>query len=84
MFRGHTETVTSIAFSADGGMLASASYDRSVKLWDAETGAELRTLVGHANRVQTVVFSPDGHWLASAGTDRTIKIWPVGPPLARR
>ncbi|MDZ4783393.1 MAG: WD40 repeat domain-containing protein [Planctomycetia bacterium] len=64
-----------MTFSSDGARLASASDDRTIKLWDAETGAELRTLTGHADWVMSVTFSPDGTWLASASKDRTIKLW---------
>jgi WD40 repeat protein len=74
---GHTLSVDGIAFSPDGRALASGSADNTVKLWDAATGRELRSLTGHANHVTTVVFSPDGRLLASGGLDRTVKVWDV-------
>jgi WD40 repeat protein/tRNA A-37 threonylcarbamoyl transferase component Bud32 len=65
--RGHTGPVHSVAFSPDGQRLASASWDRTVKLWEVATGKELLTLKGHTGVVSSVAFSPDGQRLASGG-----------------
>ena len=71
----HGNQVDDIVFSPDGSRLASASHDNTIRLWDAETAEELRTIKGHSNYVTSVSFSPDGQFLASASWDRTIKLW---------
>jgi len=64
-----------VAFSPDGRRIASASYDRTVKVWDAGSGQETLTLKGHTGSVEDVTFSPDGRRIASASADGTVKIW---------
>ena len=75
--RGHSNTVTCITISPDGQTLASGSRDRTIKLWNLATGAEIRTLTGHENNVTSVTFSPDGKALVSGSEDHTMKIWRV-------
>ncbi|RYO39209.1 Vegetative incompatibility protein [Alternaria arborescens] len=72
---GHSDDVNSVAFSHDSTRLASASYDNTVKIWDASTGACLHTLEGHSSSVRSVAFSHDSTRLASASSDRTVKMW---------
>src|SRR5262249_29953805 len=57
--RGHTDAVTSVAFSPDGQRLASASHDKTVKVWESGTGKQLLTMRGHAHWVTGVAFSLD-------------------------
>src|SRR5262249_6057365 len=73
--RGHTRTVHCVAFSADGQRIASASEDRTIKVWDAHAGQELLSLKGHGDGVTSVAFSPDGKRLASTSADRTARVW---------
>ena len=72
---GHKDCIYSVAWSPDGKLLASGSYDKMVKLWDADTGQEVKNLQDHIDAVFAVAFSPDGKHLASGSQDRSVKIW---------
>jgi len=74
---GHSNLVYAVAFSLDSKLLASASH-KTIKLWDAGSGAALQTLEGHSISVNAVAFSPDGKLLASASRDRIVKLWNAG------
>ncbi|MBD2132961.1 hypothetical protein H6F47_11110 [Sphaerospermopsis sp. FACHB-1094] len=73
---GHSNLVTSVAYSPDGKTLASGG-DKTIKLWAVKTGNLLQTFTGHSNLVTSVAYSPDGKTLASASNDNTIKLWAV-------
>lgn len=73
---GHSGPIYSIAFNPKGDILASASEDQSVKLWDVETKREIRTLAGDG-RIVSVAFSPDGKLLASSSDNGAIRVWEV-------
>ena len=74
---GHRAEVWSVSFSPNGQLLASASADRTVRLWRIEDGTEVKIFQGHEAAVLSVSFSSDGNQLASASEDRTIKLWRV-------
>ena len=73
----HTGSANAVAFSPDGQFLASASSDRTVKIWRITDGALVRTLTGFFDTVTSVAFSHDGEELAAGSIDRNIKIWNV-------
>ena len=72
---GHQNTISQIKYSPDGKLIASAGWDNSIKLWDAENGKLMATLTGHTDGVNSIAFSPDGQTLVSGSEDKTIKIW---------
>ena len=67
--------MTSLAVNRGGTLLASASFDKTVRLWELPGGKPGRVLRGHTDRVRAVAFSPDGKTLASAGSDQTVRLW---------
>ena len=74
---GHDETVTSIAFSPDGEILASGSNDKTVRFWDVKTGQLIRTLNGHEDEVKAIAFFPNGKILVSVTWNGFIRFWNV-------
>ena len=72
--RGHTKSITAVAFAPDGATFASSSKDETVRLWRSSTGEELHT-IHHDFEVYSVAFSPDGKYIVSGSRDRTIRVW---------
>lgn len=82
IIRGYSGPVYPAEFSPDGQHIVSA-WGKTIKVWDAATGAEVMNLHGHEALVISAMFSPDGKRIVSAGNDKTIKIWDAatGTPL---
>jgi WD40 repeat protein len=75
--RGHDDAVGEVAFSDDGELVATASHDRTARVWDSSTGEEVAVLPGHTHRVRTVAFTPDGSRLVTGSSDATVRVWSV-------
>ena len=75
VLRGHNNNVTDLAWSPDSALLASASLDNTVIVWDAATGHRIKTLAGHESYVKGVAWDPVGTFLASQADDRSVRLW---------
>src|SRR5437870_1393893 len=71
----HGNHISSLAYSPDGKVLASAGYDNAVRIWDPATGKELRKLGGSYNPLSSVSFSPDGKTIVAGSYDNVIRFW---------
>jgi cytochrome c len=76
VLEGHTAPIVALAVSPDGAMLASASWDQTIRLWPLAGGAP-RVLEGHTQNVNGVAFAPDGRTLVSVSYDQSVRIWPL-------
>lgn len=74
---GHQQLITQVLFSPDGHFIASASNDKSVKLWEGFNGQFLCSFRSHVGAVYQITWSPDSRMVASASKDSTVKIWSV-------
>eukprot|EP00375_Theileria_parva_P001249 XP_763920.1 hypothetical protein [Theileria parva strain Muguga] len=72
---GHQQLINHVSFSSNGRYFASASFDKSIRIWCGITGKYLRTLRGHIGRVYRVAWSCRGNYLVSASSDSTLKLW---------
>jgi WD40 repeat protein len=75
VLRGHRDQVLSAAFSPDGKQIATASRDKSVRIWDARTAQQIAMLPGHEREVYSVSFSRDGTRIVTASVDKTARLW---------
>jgi WD40 repeat protein len=75
--KGHELAVVAAAVSPDSNYIATASKDKSAKLWEISSGREIRSFLGHELTVTSVEFSPDGKLLFTASYDKTIRIWDI-------
>lgn len=75
---GHSHWVRSVAITPDGQTVISGSGDKTIKLWNLQTGLLRQTLIGHSHWVRSVAISTNGQTLASASNDKTVKIWRLG------
>ncbi|MBO13595.1 MAG: hypothetical protein CMJ68_22945 [Planctomycetaceae bacterium] len=73
--RGHSDSLNTVALSADGSLLATGSYDRTIIIWKTATGKRHVEMTGHNGPVFDVAFDPRNRFLASASGDRTVKLW---------
>ncbi|NTU41812.1 MAG: NACHT domain-containing protein [Nitrospirales bacterium] len=74
---GHSSSVTSVAFSPDGKILVTGSWDKTARLWDVASGREIKTIQAHSGSVTSVTFSPDGKTLVTGSWDKTARLWDV-------
>jgi WD40 repeat protein len=74
-FEGHTEEIRGLAVSPDGKQLLTASWDKTIRLWDVAAGRELQRMEGHTDQVHSVAFLPDGLRALSASQDTTVRLW---------
>jgi serine/threonine protein kinase len=75
LYRGHTNTVETLAWSPDGKYIASGSSDKTVQLWEVGTGQKLFHYSRHAEKVNAVAWSPNQKYIASVSDDKTMHVW---------
>jgi WD40 repeat protein len=75
VLRGHNYPVLSVAYHPDGSTMASGGDDRTIRIWNVNTGQTLKVLRGHTDSISCLVFSEDGQLLATGSNDRTIRLW---------
>lgn len=80
---GHTRQITALVYLPHHGLAATASADRSLRLWDLQQGRIHKIIEGHTDFVLALAAAPNGSWLASGSADKTVRLWslPDGAPL---
>ncbi|XP_065891599.1 notchless protein homolog 1-like [Dysidea avara] len=74
---GHQQLINQVSFSPDAGLIASTSFDKSVKLWDGRMGKYITSLRGHVSAVYQISWSADSRLLCSGSSDSTLKVWDI-------
>lgn len=74
-YRGHEGAIWAIEFTSDGRFIITSGGDGTIRMWNAQTGQEVREFIGHQASVNNVTISPDGKWLGSSSPDNTARIW---------
>jgi WD40 repeat protein len=83
-FVGHADEVKSVVFTNDGQRALSGSFDKSIRLWDVETGKELRRFTDHTSGAFCIAVSTDGRYALSGSNDKTVRLWRLpDPPPAK-
>src|SRR5262249_23512341 len=72
---GHSDAISSVAFSPDGQRVLTGSYDTTARVWDATTGQQKAALKRHTGEVRSVAFSPDGKRILTGSEDKTARVW---------
>ena len=75
---GHSRSVHSVAYSPDGGRIATAGDEGTAQVWDAVSGEVVAILEGHEGPVRSVVYSPESDRIATAGVDGMVRVWDAG------
>ncbi|MFX0207191.1 MAG: serine hydrolase [Candidatus Hodarchaeota archaeon] len=76
-FTGHSDSISSVAFSKNGSRLISGSWDKSIRLWDVSSGLELRSYANHNDKITSITFSNEETIIISGSLDKTVKLWNV-------
>jgi WD40 repeat protein len=82
LIRGHAGTVADAAFSPDGTVIGTGSYDGTARIWEVATGRPLVTFAGRGGAVYAIAFSPDGTRIATAPSDATARVWDAASGVA--